>query len=107
MINPRAKLIPPNPNVGEVAEVKTLVSHPMETGRRKDAKGNLIPRNIIHTFVATYAGKEVFRGDLNTGISANPYLAFFLKVTGPGDLVLNWSDDSGATATTKITIIPS
>ena len=104
MIKPRAKVIPPNPNIGQIVEIKTLVSHPMETGRRKDSKGNLIPRNIIHTFVAKFAGEEIFRGDFNTGISANPYLAFFFKVPKSGDLELTWADDQGATATKKIAI---
>ena len=107
MIKPRAKLVPPNPNPGDIVEVKTLISHPMETGRRRDGKGNVIPRNIIHTFIAEFSGKEVFRGDLNTGISANPFLAFFFKIPEPGDLELTWVDDSGATATTKITVKPT
>lgn len=92
---PRVKL-PEAIKVGDVIEVRTLVSHVMETGNRKDKDGNVIPRNIIHTFVATFADNEVFRAEFKSGISANPFLAFHMKVPGPGDLELMWVDDSGA-----------
>src|SRR5690606_40602609 len=68
--------LPSTAKVGEVIEIKTLISHVMETGQRKDQAGNTIPRNIINTFIATFNGKEVFKVDLQPGISANPYMAF-------------------------------
>lgn len=91
---PRIK-VPDSAKVGDVIEIKTLVSHIMETGQRKDKDGNTIPRNVINTFTATYAGKEVFRAKLSSGISANPFIAFFMKVPGPGELELTWVDDLG------------
>jgi sulfur-oxidizing protein SoxZ len=90
---PRVR-VPPQIRAGEVVEIKTLVSHIMETGQRRDADGQIIPRNIIHTFTAVFDGKEVFKADLNSGISANPYLAFTLKVSASGELQLTWIDDS-------------
>ena len=59
MTGPRIKL-PAGAKVGEVIEVKTLVSHVMETGQRKDADGKAIPRNIINAFSARFAGAQVF-----------------------------------------------
>ncbi len=91
---PRIK-IPETAKAGEVIEIKTLATHIMETGNRKDAKGKTIARDIIHTFKATFAGKPVFSADLGPGIAANPYIAFYLKVPGPGALELTWLDDSG------------
>ncbi len=96
--------VPSSAKVGEVIEVKTLISHVMETGQRKDRDGNTIPRNIINTFTATFNGKEVFKVDLQPGISANPYMAFHMRVPGPGDLELSWLDDSGKKITEKVAI---
>jgi sulfur-oxidizing protein SoxZ len=93
---PRIKL-PESATVGEVIEIKALINHVMETGNRKDTSGNRIPRNIIHTLSASYAGNLVFKADFGSGISANPYLAFYLKVPGPGVLELTWIDDEGGT----------
>lgn len=92
---PRVK-VPDSAAVGSVIEVKTLISHVMETGQRKDRDGKIVPRNIVNSFTATFAGKEVFKADLHPGISANPYIAFYMKVPGPGDLLLTWTDDTGA-----------
>jgi sulfur-oxidizing protein SoxZ len=98
---PRIK-VPDSAKVGDVIEVKTLISHVMETGQRKDKDGNVIKRNIINTFTATYNGKDVFKAELQPGISANPYIAFHMKVPGPGELELSWLDDGGQKVTEKV-----
>src|SRR4051812_30024312 len=100
---PRIKL-PESARAGEVVEIKTLATHIMETGNRKDASGHVIPRDIIHTFTATYAGQEVFSATLGSGIAANPYIAFYLKVPGPGTLELTWIEDSGARTVATATL---
>ena len=94
MSKPRIRL-PEQAKVGEVIEIKTLISHVMETGQRKEADGKPIPRLIINSFTAKYQGKEFFRADIQPGISANPYLAFFMKVPGPGEFEFTWADDGG------------
>ncbi|MFN3623657.1 MAG: thiosulfate oxidation carrier complex protein SoxZ [Hyphomicrobium sp.] len=98
---PRIKL-PDTINTGEVIEIKTLATHIMETGNRKDAAGNIIPRDIIHTFTASFEGEEVFSATLGSGIAANPYIAFFMRVSGPGTLTLTWLDDEGTTTVEKL-----
>lgn len=98
---PRIKL-PETINTGEIVEIKTLATHIMETGNRKDAAGNVIPRDIIHTFAATFNGEEVFSATLGSGIAANPYIAFFMRVSGPGTLTLTWLDDEGTTTVEKV-----
>jgi sulfur-oxidizing protein SoxZ len=98
---PRIKL-PDSAKVGDVIEIKTLVSHVMETGQRKDKDGKTIPRNIIHTFEAKFAGKTVFAAKLYSGIAANPYLAFFMKVPGPGEVEFSWVDDAGEKINEKL-----
>lgn len=100
MSKPRIKL-PESAKVGEVIEVKTLISHVMETGQRKDPDGKTIPRNIINTFTAKFAGAEVFKAELHPGISANPYLSFFMRVPGPGEFEFTWADDAGKSIVEK------
>jgi len=92
---------------GEVFEVKTLISHKMETGQRKDKKtGNKIPRMILNKFVCSYNGKTAFSADWHPAISVNPYMAFHLKASESGELEMAWTDDDGKTVkkTAKITV---
>ena len=103
-IKPRVS-VPSPVKAGDIIEIRTLASHVMETGQRRGADGRLIPRNIIHTFTASFSGKEVFRAELNSGISANPYLAFHLKVQASGELVMTWIDDAGLVVTEKADIV--
>jgi sulfur-oxidizing protein SoxZ len=99
--------VPSQARKGEVIEVKTLISHAMETGHRRDSQGQLIPRHIIHTFTCTYNGAEVFRADWHPAVAANPYLAFYTVATESGQLRFEWTDDAGAvyTAEAEITVV--
>ena len=47
---------PPKAKRGEVIQIKTLISHTMETGFRHDHVGQLIPRDIITAFSCSYDG---------------------------------------------------
>lgn len=105
-VKPRVK-VSEGVKAGDIIEVKTLISHVMETGFRKGADGNLVPRNIIHTFTASFGGKEVTKVDLSSGVSANPYIAFKFKVPGPGDLELTWVDDGGNKIVEKVPVAVS
>lgn len=94
MSKPRIKL-PESAKIGDIIEIKTLISHVMETGQRRDAEGKTIPRDIISTLAVAFAGKEFFKASLQPGISANPYISFYLRVPGPGDIKFTWTDDAG------------
>jgi sulfur-oxidizing protein SoxZ len=94
MSKPRIKL-PETAKVGDIIEIKTLISHVMETGQRRDAEGKTVPRDIINSLAVSFAGKEFFRASLQPGISANPYISFYLRVPGPGDIKFIWTDDAG------------
>jgi sulfur-oxidizing protein SoxZ len=91
---------------GQVIEVKTLISHEMENGQRKDADGKVIPRKIIRAFTAKFNGKEIFRSDWHPAVSANPYLSFFVKVHEPGTFEFSWLDDDDSIykAEQKVTV---
>ena len=96
--------VPAKAKRGEIIEIKTLISHMMETGFRYDESGQLIPRDIIHRLVCTYNGEEVFRADLFPAITANPFLAFTTVATESGTLAFSWSDDGGHTQTETVKI---
>lgn len=87
--------VPPTVRRGETFEVRVLVQHPMETGFRRDLDGQSIPTHIVDKLACTYGGREVFRADLGTGISANPYIVFYTVAQASGELVIEWSDDRG------------
>jgi len=94
-VKPRVK-VPKKAKAGEIITIKTLISHPMETGLRKDKKtGDLIPRKIINKFVASFEGEEVVNVTIDPAVSANPYFQFDMKVPGPGTVRFEWTDDDG------------
>lgn len=103
---PRVRLSANEISAGEVIDVRTLISHTMESGQRRDASGELIPRNIINTFRCEYNGEVVFACDIEPAISANPYLQFNVAPTESGTLTMTWIDDDGReiTATEEITV---
>ena len=102
---PRIKL-PKEAAKGEVIQVKTLVSHVMESGQRKDAQGKTVPRKIINKFACEFNGKPVFTANFEPAIAANPYLQFFAKVEESGTFKFAWTDDDGTvtSAEHKITV---
>ena len=89
--------VPANAKKGDVIEIKTLISHVMETGYRIGITGTPIPRDIIDDFVCTYNGEEVFRAKLYPAIAANPFISFFTVATESGTLAFSWTDQHGAT----------
>ena len=99
--------VPSEAKKGDIIEIKTLVSHPMETGYRKDDDGNTIPRKIINRFVCMFNSKEVFRADLEPGIAANPYLEFTCKMEESGVFSFAWTDDDGTVTTAEQSITVS
>ncbi|WP_299907362.1 thiosulfate oxidation carrier complex protein SoxZ [uncultured Paracoccus sp.] len=94
-VTPRLRL-PKTAAKGEVIEVRTLISHPMESGLRKDAEGRTIPRGIINRLTVTFNDQPVIDVDLGPGISANPYFAFHATVPEAGEFLFCWHDDDGS-----------
>lgn len=89
--------LPPAAKRGEIIEIKTLISHVMETGYRIGVTGAPIPRDIIDQFVCSYNGEEVFRAQLYPAIAANPFISFFTVATESGTLTFTWTDQHGQT----------
>ena len=87
--------VPAKAKRGQVIEIKTLISHAMESGFRHSTVGALIPRDIITSFVCTYNGEEIFHAELYPAIAANPFLTFSTVATESGTIVFKWTGDNG------------
>ena len=98
--------VPAKAKRGEIIEIKTLMSHIMETGFRRTATGDIIPRNIITSFTCRYNGAEIFRADLFPAIAANPFITFSTVATESGKFEFEWIGDRGfsETASASITV---
>ena len=94
MANARIRL-PSQIKRNEPFEVRTLITHAMESGQRRDEQGAIVPRRILNRFVARFAGAEVFSIELARAIAANPYIAFYMSAAQSGTLDLAWTDDDG------------
>lgn len=91
---------------GDVADVKVLMNHPMETGQRKDPKtGQTIPAHFIQTVTATLNGRPVMEAHWSQSISKNPFLGFKVKGAKAGDRVgVSWVDSKGDSNAAETTI---
>jgi sulfur-oxidizing protein SoxZ len=96
--------VPKQVRKGEPFDVKLLISHPMESGQRRDAMGEVIPRDIINSFVCTYNGEDVLRADLFPAIAANPFLSFSAVADKSGTLVMQFTDDHGTVQTETVDV---
>ncbi|CTQ51228.1 thiosulfate oxidation carrier complex protein SoxZ [Jannaschia donghaensis] len=93
-VKPRVR-VPKEASAGEAIQIKTLISHPMESGQRKDDDGNTIPRSIINRFTVEFEGENVIDVMLEPAISTNPYFEFEATVPTSGTFVFTWYDDDG------------
>ena len=98
--------VPKKAKRGEIIEIKTLMSHIMETGFRRTATGDIIPRNIITSFTCRYNGAEIFRAELFPATAANPFITFSTIATDSGKFDFEWIGDNGfsETASASITV---
>jgi sulfur-oxidizing protein SoxZ len=97
--------VPAKAAKGEIIEIKTLISHPMETGFRVTFNGTLIPRDIINTFRVTYNGVEIFAAELSSAMAANPFITFTTLATESGTLEFHWTGDNGFSVTETATLV--
>ncbi len=103
---PRVR-VPKTASAGEQITIKTLISHKMESGQRKDGDGNPIPRQIINRFTAEFNGEVVIDVTMEPAISTNPYFEFDAVVPESGEFVFTWYDDNGDVYTTSSPITVS
>lgn len=87
--------MPEKAKKGDLLEIKTLVSHPMESGFRRNGMGETIEQNILRRFSVDYGGGTVFETEFGPGIAANPYVAFFIRAQETGVIKFLWEDQDG------------
>jgi sulfur-oxidizing protein SoxZ len=90
---------------GEITDIRVLLQHPMETGQRKDEKGQSLAMHFIQHFSLSLNGKVLIDGQLNTSISKNPLFAFKARGIKSGDkLTVSWRDNTGDKRQDEITL---
>jgi len=103
-VKPRVR-VPRDATAGEVITIKTLISHPMESGQRRDGDGNTIPRSIINRFTCEFNGEAVIDVKMEPAISTNPYFEFEATVPESGTFEFTWYDDDGDVYTESLSLI--
>ena len=90
---------------GDVADVRILMMHPMETGQRKTAKGELVPAHFIKNVVVTHNGKIVVDAEWTQAVSRNPFLGLRVRGAKLGDRIsVTWTDNKGDKRTDEATV---
>ena len=90
---------------GDVLDLRTLSTHPMETGQRKDSAGQLVPAHFIQNFSVTHNGRDVVQAETSQALSTNPNLGFRIKGVKAGDqVVVSWEDNRGAKSSETLAV---
>jgi sulfur-oxidizing protein SoxZ len=91
---------------GDLAEVKSLVPHPMETGTRTDPDtGEIISRHHITQLTFSNNGKPVLVVNCSTAVARDPYFSFSFRGASPGDkFLVSWVDNTGQTDSLETTL---
>jgi sulfur-oxidizing protein SoxZ len=93
---------------GDVADVRVLMRHPMETGQRKNSKGELIPVHFIQSVVVAHNGKTVLDAQWSQAVSRDPFLGLRVKGAKVGDkITVTWTDNKGDKRTDEATVAAS
>jgi sulfur-oxidizing protein SoxZ len=86
-------------------EVRVLMTHPMETGQRKDSDGKLVPLHFIQNLVVKVNGKPVVEAQISQAVSRNPVFSFRLKGGAKGDRIeVSWLDNQGESNSTEAAV---
>jgi len=90
---------------GGYTEVRVLMTHPMETGQRKDADGKLVPLHFIQNLTVKVNGRTVIEGQISQAVSRNPVFSFRLRGGAKGDKIeVTWLDNQGETNKTDTAV---
>ena len=87
-------------------EVRVLMTHPMETGQRKDAKGEIVPTHFIQNVLVTHNGKTVLDAQWSQAVSRDPFLGLRVKGAKAGDkIAVTWTDNKGDKRMDEATVV--
>jgi sulfur-oxidizing protein SoxZ len=93
---------------GDSADIRILMMHPMETGQRKDAKGDIVPLHFIRSVVVTHNGKTVLDAQWSQAVARNPFLGLRVKGAKAGDKIsVTWVDNKGDKRTDEASVSAS
>jgi sulfur-oxidizing protein SoxZ len=87
--------VPQSVPTGTVIEIKVMIQHAMESGYRRGALGERIPRDIIKFFRCSQEGETIFEAEFHPGVAANPLLTFHMRAERSGTLDFQWTDQNG------------
>ncbi|MBV9189833.1 MAG: thiosulfate oxidation carrier complex protein SoxZ [Betaproteobacteria bacterium] len=86
-------------------DIRVLMTHPMETGQRKDSEGKLVPMHFIQNLIVKVNGKPVIEAQTSQAISRNPVFSFRLKGGAKGDRIeVSWVDNEGESNRTEVAL---
>ena len=86
-------------------DVRVLMTHPMETGQRKDNDGKLVPAHFIQNVVVKRNGKTVVEAETSQAVSRNPVFTFRIKGGAKGDKIeVSWVDTEGDSNKTEAAV---
>jgi len=86
-------------------DIRVLMTHPMETGLRKDSEGKIVPTHFIQNLTVKVNGKPVIEAQTSQAISRNPVFSFRLKGGAKGDKIeVSWLDNHGESNSTETAV---
>ena len=98
--------VPKSAVKGEIITIKTMAEHVMEPGVRRDPDtGVIYPKKIIDQVICRFNGKQIYKSQWFSGVSANPFMSFKMKALTSGLLEVEWVDDYGQSSYKKAIII--
>lgn len=81
---------------GDVAEVKALIKHKMESGLRKNKKtGKNYPAEFIDMVEVSVNGTKAVDAQWSGAVSANPYMGVMIKASKGDEVTLSLKDNTG------------
>lgn len=91
---------------GGYTDIRVLMTHPMETGLRKDQDGKLVPAHFIQSVIVKVNGKTVVDSQTSQAVSRNPVFSFRVKGGAKGDKIeVSWLDNQGETNSTETAVV--
>lgn len=88
-----------------VADLRMLVTHPMDNGLRTNSTGKIVPEHFIRNLVIHFNGKSVIEAQLGRSVSTNPLFAFKVDGAKVNDtFAVTWQDSRGLTRTDEAAV---
>jgi len=104
---PRTRIsVPEDVTVGDLMNLRAVITHPQETGLKLNAFNQYVPLRIIEQLRCRFLGEEVIRIRPEPAISTNPYFSFFMTADDPGRLEFEWLDTTGEIYTEAALVSP-